>query len=368
MLQAGKTKICLVGDALSGGGAERAHAFLSVYFATQGIEVHNVVVQDMVTYPHSGALLNLGKLKNRRNDVFDKFKRFRILRSYIKTQHFDYIIDFRMRQKPLQDWLISKVIYTAPAVYTVHSSVIDWYMPSAPWLTRAIYNKAYGVISITFKIKDLIEKRHRLTNVVNIYNPIDTAYIGEMASKNEPAAGYDYIVAAGSMGDSNIKQFDKLIEAYAASVLPAGNCKLLILGRGSQKQNLEKFVADKGLSGNVIFKGFQENPYVYMRNALFYVLSSKYEGLPMVLLEALACGTPVIAFDCFTGPSEIITDEANGLLIEDQDVEKLTAGMNRMFTDTVLYNHCRQNAVASIEKFSLPAIGAQWMEYLKIEK
>lgn len=366
MSQSSKTKICLVGDALSGGGAERAHASLSNYFVSKGIEVHNVIVQDRVTYHFSGELLNMGKLKGKHNGIFDKLKRFSILRRYIKEHDFDYIIDFRMRRKLLQDVLISRIVYTVPTIYSVRSSFIDWYMPKQSWLTRYIYGKSYGIVAINKKMKAYIEQRHGLKNVVNIYNPANSEYIQARIREEDLNIEYNYILAVGRMDD--VKQFDKLIKAYSDSVLPGNNIKLLLLGGGHKKNELKRYADNLNLSDKVVFMGFQENPYVYMKKALFVVLSSKFEGTPNVILESLVCGTPVVSFDCFTGPSEIINDKQNGLLIEDKNVEKLTEGINLMFTDKKLYNYCKQNATASIEKFSLETIGNQWLQYLKIDK
>lgn len=367
MLQPQKTKICLIGDTLSGGGAERVHAFLSQYFAKQGIEVHNVVVQDKISYDYSGDLLNLGLLKDNRNGVGNKMKRFLVLRDYLKKHDFDYIIDFRMRKKYLQDFFISKLVYSVPAVYTVHSSILEWYMPKSAWFTRIIYGNAYGVVSITEKMKNYIEELYRLKNVVNIYNPIDVNYIQQRADEVLSTEKDQYVIAVGSIRENNVKQFDKLIEAYSNSVLPGNNVKLLILGEGIRMNSLKELSEKKGLKDKVVFKGFEENPYVYMRNAFLYALTSRNEGLPMVLLESLACGTPVVSFDCFTGPSEIIQDGINGLLVEDQNTVKFTEALDLMFTDKELYAKCKQNAVASIQRFSLESIGREWMEFLKIQ-
>lgn len=366
MSQTQKIKICLVGETLSGGGAERSQAFLSNYFAGHGIEVHHIIVQDVVTYGYSGELLNMGKFKNKSNGIFNKLKRFWIIRKYIKKHNFDYIIDFRIRIKPIQDYLISRLVFTVPTVYSVRHSIIDWYMPPQTWLTKLIYGKSYGVHCINNKMKSIVEETHGLTNVKMIYNAVDKNYIRQRLQEIKPNTGFKYIIATGRMGDDNIKQFDRLIDAYSKSILPQNNIKLMLLGQGTQKEELESYAIEKGLANMVVFKGFESNPYIYMRDALFFVLSSKKEGTPMVLLESLACDTPVVAFDCLTGPSEIIQHKENGLLINDQDFEELTKGINLMCEDKELYLKCKANAVSSIEKFELENIGRQWLDYLKI--
>ena len=97
------------------------------------------------------------------------------------------------------------------------------------------------------------------------------------------------------------------------------------------------------------------------------VLSSLNEGMPNVILEALACETPVVAFDCLSGPAEMIVDKENGLLVENQNTQKLTEAMNLFVENEELYNYCKNNALESIQQFSLDNIAKQWLDLMKIE-
>ena len=103
-----------------------------------------------------------------------------------------------------------------------------------------------------------------------------------------------------------------------------------------------------------------------MAKAKFYVMSSKNEGFPNVLLESLSLGVPVVSYDCDSGPSEIIINEYNGLLIENQSIEALASGMNRFLNDEKLYIFCKNNAKQSVEKFHMDNIGSKWVELLNL--
>ena len=365
MTQKESCKICLVGECLSDGGAEKTMALLSHFFDSKGIEVHHVIVIDSVAYPYSGELLNLGKLKNPSNGLSNKLKRFLALRKFLRQHDFDYIIDFRVRPSFLQELLTNRLLYNAPVIYTVHSSILDLYFPGSRWESRLIYKDAAGIVAVSDTVAQLVSQRFGLDNVTAIHNPIDPAIMesNEFEVQTESA----FIIAAGSM-KMDVKQFDKLIAAYAASELPAKNIKLMILGEGPKRKQIEAHSASLGMESHVVFKGFVDNPYDYMKRALFFVLSSKREGFPMVVLESLACGIPVVAFDCVSGPGEMIADRENGLLVADQNFPELVEAMNLMANDKELYQHCKRNAAKSVAKFSLETTGNKWLDYLKIRK
>ncbi len=363
MVKAKTIKIALIGYRLSGGGSDRVMARLSVFFENHGIEVHNLIVIDEVSYPFAGKLINLGLHKNQKNDILNKFRRMVVLRRYLKQNKFDFIIDFRFRTKPLQELILAKLIYNATTIFTIHSYLINHYMPDASWLTRLMYNSSYANVAVTNQIKEQIEIQHKLKNVVTIFNPID---ILEIETKKNEAIDlkYQFIIAIGQF-ENPIKQFDLLIKNYAKSNLPQQNIHLVILGEGDVSK-LNKIIFETNFQDKIHLLGYQDNPFKYLSKANFLVLSSQNEGLPNVILEALACQTPVVAFDCPSGPREIL-NRGNGILVENQNWQELISAMNKMIEEDDFYTSCKRNTLESCSPFLLETIGKQWLDLLKIE-
>ena len=353
-------KIALIGDCLSGGGAEKVHATLSNYFKNQQMEVHNVIFVDSISYSYSGELLNLGKMKS--VTTLDKLKRLHFLRKYMRQHNFDYIIDFRYRVNSINEFLLAKWVYSAPTFFTIHSGMIDYYMPNNNLIAKLIYSKS-TIVTVSKAIENELKKRFNFS-IQTIYNPFDFDKIETLSNEFIPNET-NYIVAVGRMNE-RVKQYDKLIEAYSLSNLPTKNIKLLLLGEGKYLGELKQLVKEKNLTDKVVFKGNQNNPFPYIQNAVFLALSSKNEGLPNVLIESLATEIPVVSFDCFSGPNEIIINNENGLLVENQNVSKLSQAMNEMIENEVLYLNCKKNARKSITNFSIEQIGSQWMKLLTI--
>lgn len=358
-------KIALVGFRLNTGGSERVMANLSNFFHDRGLEVHIIIFHDDLGYDYSGTVFNLGKFKSENNSIFNKIKRFYHFNNYIKKHQFDFVIDFRFRINIIQEYLISKWIYKIKAIYTVHSSQLYFYMPNYTWLTKLIYGLSYKMVSITDKMQSLIYEKHQLNNLTTIYNPINIKQIQDKSNENINM-DFEFIIGVGHF-NTNQKQFDKLIFAYSNSILPRKNIKLVLLGDGKNKNKLMKIAQLNNIDDMVCFLGFKANPFKYIKNSKFYAMTSLHEGLPMVLLESLACGTPVISFDCPTGPSEIIQHKRNGLLVENQNLEAFTKAMDMMISDKEMYVVCKRNATKSVEGFSIDNIGIQWLKLMKYD-
>ncbi len=358
-----KYKIALVGYMLSNGGAERVLSILSQYFHQSNFDVHNIIMIDKVSYEYGGKLINIGELRNKSNGFINKVNRFIEFRKYVKKQNFDLIIDFRFRVVYFQEFFIYKFIYKKPIIQTVHSGRYESYLFKYKVLSNCIFKNFDKIVTVSLAQQELIEKDLNFTNLQTIYNPIDLNDIKEICNTQDKIYfNFEYIVAVGRLAES--KQFCKLIEAYLKSDLLIHNIHLVIVGDGPELGKIKKLIEDTSSSKYIHLEGQIDQPYRVMKQAKFLVQSSLFEGLPMVLIEALSCETPVIAFDCFSGPNEIIIDGENGILVPDQQFELLTSAINKMAFDEKFYFHCKSNTLESTIKFDIKEIGLQWQNLI----
>ena len=352
-------KICLVSVTLSDGGAERCAALLSKYFDNQEFEVYHVVFSGKVEYDFSGTIFHLEHLKDKKNSWWSRSKRFFALKKFFSNNHFDYVIDFRTKEFFLQELIIHNFVYPK-FIQTIHSYKLKSYISKNTFLAKLLYKNCQQIITVSKGINDKVSSKYKFIPSQLIYNPIDFESIYEKANETI-LEDFQYVLSVGSM-NKNIKQFDKLIECYAKSVLRSKNIKLIILGEGKLKNKWIKLAESLNLQELIIFKGNVKNPFPYYKNALFTISTSEYEGMPMVLLESLACKTPIISWDYASGPSEIISNKNNGLLVENQNTEKLIEAINLFVLDNNLYLQCKKGTLPSVKKFSLDIIGAEWLK------
>ncbi|MFB9058014.1 glycosyltransferase [Mariniflexile ostreae] len=350
-----KKYICLLTDSLDSGGAEKMAANMSISLTGKGYDVVVVSMIDAIAYSFKGTLYNFGKVKKECNTLqaFLKFRQF------FKTQNFDVVIDHRVRNHFIKELLFSKVIFNrSKVIYCVHSYCLDLYFPAVrfPQFVKFTLVKNRKIVSVSKTIKKRIDQSLRMENQV-IYN-----YTLRRASTQELKSESDFIMAVGRLVE--VKQFDVLIKSYKTSKLPEKNIKLFIFGQGEQYESLTKLIQDLNLSEHVVLKGFKSNIDTYIKKAKALVMSSKSEGFPMVLIEALALKTPLISFDCKSGPNEIIVHGENGLLVEDQNEEALTDALNKLILDEAFYNSIKENLEKDLNVFSEEKIMTHWINLL----
>lgn len=158
-----------------------------------------------------------------------------------------------------------------------------------------------------------------------IYNPVSNALINRVEeirkNREEPDSVGNRITFIGRVDPQ--KQPDQLIEAFASIVEQKSEAKLRIVGDGNLMEQTKALVEDRGLQKSVIFDGVRKDMENVYADTDVVILSSKYEGMPNVLIEAIGCGIPVVSYDCPIGPAEIVEDGVNGFLVNQDDVAKL---------------------------------------------
>jgi len=362
MPKANNKKICIVAHSLGKGGAERCSGLLSQMLYDVGFDVHIVSVINDIEFPFKGKLLNLGEFKEKNDSAFGRLKRLRVLKAYLKTHNFDYVIDNRARIGFLKEFIISRFIYNSKkTIYCIHSFKTDNYINSNRFFGRLIYANAYKIVGVSKAIAKKVKKDYNLKNVTSIYNAIT---ISEETNSNLETKD-SYILFFGRL-DDDVKNISLLLEGYSKSKLPNHHIKLKILGEGKDLEKLKKRTKDLNIASNVQFLGHYPDPSTIVKTALFTVLTSRYEGFPRSIIESLALGIPVISVDCKSGPNEIIQNNYNGILIENHNPEALAEAMNQLFEDKTLYLHCKTNSKPSVAHFSEENIVKEWQTILKM--
>ena len=225
-------------------------------------------------------------------------------------------------------------------------------------LRRAVYPRAAALVSVSRSIDDYFRWLPESKKAV-IPNPLATSAL-EISSKDSPHldANKKWIAAMGRL--IHLKGFDRLLAAFGKLAPKHPDWRLVIIGEGEQRSNLQQLIERLGLKESVQLAGFLNNPVDVLRNADFFVLSSRTEGFPYALLEAMSCGLPAIAMECTSGPREIIRNGTDGILVPDGDIEGLAAAMDRLMSDATERRRLAARAPDVLERFALEKIIAQW--------
>jgi len=358
-----KKKICIVTSSLGKGGAEKSSAVLSILLNNLGYQVHVISIINPIDYDYKGTLLNLGALKDKDASFFGTLNRFNVFFNYLRSHNFDFIIDSRSRPSILKQFLINKVLYAnEKVVFIVHSAYLKNYIPDNKFIAKYLYSNAFKFVTVSKTIKSKLTKKYHFENIDVIHNAVDkpqmTALTGSLLLPE------NFMLFFGRIEDE-VKNLTLLIDSYKRSNLIDNKIKLIILGDGNDKIELEKKVQAMNLAEHIIFLPYTKNPYPIVSKAMCTVLTSHYEGFPTMLVESLALGTPVISVNCESGPSEIISDTQNGLLVDNYNPDLFAEAMNRFVTDKELYSHCNKNAKKSVEKFSMENISMDWKRLIE---
>lgn len=166
------------------------------------------------------------------------------------------------------------------------------------------------------------------------------------------------VLAAGRLFPQ--KGFDMLIPAFARVTERHPDWQLRIYGTGERWQQLRDLIEEHHLYNHVFLMGHTQQLDEELAKASVYVLSSRFEGLPMVMIEAMAHALPVVSFDCPTGPADVLTDGEEGLLVPPRDVDALADALCRLLDDRALRSRMGEAALKTAQNYSPEAVHPQW--------
>jgi glycosyltransferase involved in cell wall biosynthesis len=223
------------------------------------------------------------------------------------------------------------------------------------WLLKLTYKKAESVITVSEESGKAIEMDFKVTGnkISTIYNGLSFSLLDRLKQETVTELSFDnslkYIIAVGSF--NRAKNYQLLIESF--NILYAGqkSVRLIILGKGELENDIRKLIATLNLSEAVLLPGYNTNPYKFMAAATCYVLSSRWEGFPNSLLEAMYINGHVVSTNCPTGPSEIITHNVDGLLCEPDNPDTFAAAIEKMCFDDDFRKIVFENSRIKIAKF-----------------
>ena len=244
------------------------------------------------------------------------------LKKLVKNKKYDVVIDFDMG---LSKYV--KMIDVNKKIAWIHASIKNWYEKKSRIARLGRRLQQYNnIVTICDEMKEETANLFPFLKdkLLRIYNPFNFNRILTLSEENVENIYYkeNFIIAIARL-TTHQKDFSTLIKAFKrAKELGRISEKLLILGDGPDREKIEKMIRDENMEKNIILLGSIKNPYPWLKKAKLFVHSSKYEGLPTVLIEALILNKKVISSACPTGPKEILENGKIGDLYEIGDYEK----------------------------------------------
>lgn len=362
-LKNGRPRIAFILAGLGAGGSERVIAKISERFVLDGAEV-SVIAFDRPDEPvfhrfHPRVrLIRLGlpSRGGRFAAPARALNRAARLREILRDGRFDVAISFLTKINVLA--LLASIGLRLPVIVSERNNPLR--QPHHRlWQTAAnlLYRRARAIVIQTERARICLPHRER-ERAIMIENPV---FAPAAMSRG---AGLAQCVGVGRLDRQ--KGFDLLIDAFAQTAPNFPSWRLVIWGEGPERSALEQRIAALGLESQVTLAGNSPSPGSWAETATMLVLSSRFEGSPNVVAEAMAAGIPVIAADCDFGPAELIDDGQNGLLVPPEDPAALAGAMSRMMADAGLRKRLGQEGQRSVSnRARSERVMAQWRDVVR---
>lgn len=358
-----KKKIAFFVSTLAGGGAQRFVANLATEFSTQGHEVHIFLQHDEIVFDLPENIQIHALTPAKRTPGYRNYSRLRLANLFRReinkqsiTRNFDLIISTMFGANS-----IARLSGVPHIIYRI-SNNLDRRLRKGSF--KHFYKKFW--MHLLFKNQNIVvlnqEMKQHVSSSLDI-NPANIfiipsgynfEYIKKMATQPESEVpSYPYILHVGRYQEQ--KRHDVLLKAYKHANIPH---KLVLLGQGRPKATakLNALIDELGLSEKIIKPGFQENPYPWIKNASLVVISSDYEGLSNVLIEALILGTPVVSTLHISGPKDVMTGELTEYLSEIGNPQALGENIKKAI------QHYPEISPDIYERFNVEHIAGQYLD------
>ena len=375
-----KTKLSILIYSLASGGAERVVSLL-LNELKQKYDITLFLMNDTIFYdiPHDLELIYIENSDPQESGIRKLVKLPLLAWKYKKLNKSEISLSFMNRPNYINILaklfgMRSKVIISERAMTSLqHSSGIQGKINQ--FLIKILYHYADKITANSLGNSRDIEENFGCKDVVTINNPLNIAQIDKLAQQGVQYLDRKFTFITIGRLDSG-KNHALMIEAMREI-----DAKLYIIGDGELRENLELKIEHLKLKNKVILLGRQENPYKYIAQADCFLFTSNYEGFPNVLLEALACGLPIISTDCQSGPREILAPQSDiklqlkdkielaeyGILIPIKNLEKLKESMHLMMQDATLRKSYEEKAKKRAEDFAIEKIVKKYEEILCVE-
>ncbi|MFB2918979.1 glycosyltransferase family 4 protein [Aerosakkonema funiforme] len=359
-----KMRITLVTPSLSCGGAERALVLVAEGLMNKGYDVSIVTIagieRDFYQLPKKVNRLSLNIAANSPTPihaVWNNLYRLWVLRKTIQSLQPEVVISFLDTTNILTLLALFNTKY--PILVSEQNNPITETQNLWSKLRRLTYPMAAKVVSVSDGVDayfDWLPKNKRAV----IYNPVQPIKDEPIEIDLPPGAAPEkkWAIAMGRL--TYQKGFDLLLPAFQKISNKYPDWQLLIFGEGELRRELEDLREKLGLTNQVLFPGLTANPIGMLKSAKLFVLSSRWEGLPAVLFEALSCGLPVVSMNCPSGPQEIIRDGIDGILVPNGDVSAFTSAMDRLMSDSEERARLASRASEAVDRFSLDKVVKKW--------
>jgi glycosyltransferase involved in cell wall biosynthesis len=347
-------KIDLIIGNLQSGGAERVVSLLGNHFSEKH-QTRILTFESKEKYKVSRKVERLRFHKDLPVFNYTLIRAFLyLLKFYSKKENRPDIISSHIDRVGLATIPIAR-LYNIPIVVTEHiNHTTNKYNFEKKILWNFLYKYANAVTVLTKYDLPFFQKKNK--KVVVIHNPSSFKALEQQNNHRT-----NTVLAVGSLDRYHHKGFDNLLDIVKEAIAVQPNWKFKIVGEGpTGKEFLEKRINDLNISEHVELLGFRSDISTLLKESGIYILTSRFEGLPMVLIEATSQGIACIAYDCISGPSDIIEDGKTGILVKNQDKSEMITKLTQLMQDKKLRLNLGTNAIKGCEKFSIHEIGKQW--------